>query len=405
MLRVLFLFLAAVPSLLAQVPTRSSIPAMWSQRLTLRQRDEAIRATMATVREDIVKKAEGAVVRGIDWLVKQQNTDGSWGYALTGEQTGLVLLAVMGSDNFSLIKERDDAVRRAISWLIRRCGAMPGAFEGDKKDPLLHATATLALLEYQTISGDRSLENHLIAALEKIISNQDATGGWRRTDIEGFEGKDPCLAAWNLLALQQAAALKIPANGMPKGLALGAATLAKGDVWRPTRGAVMQMTVRPVFPGGIVGPKTNDTPKMLTDAELKEYQKKRAKRDWGGAIAFGQLLTSQKIEPTHPDAMPHMWVSEPLIATFWWSTAVDSLGKATVQRWHQKMRDMLLGTQNPDGSWPPQRDVGCELFGSIEADPRASTGTSAVSRATALATLAVLLLESPYRVRLVTLPR
>lgn len=400
MLRFLLLFVAAIPALVAQMASPASVPAMWSQRLTVAQRDRAIRATSVTPWGDIVKKTEDAVARGIGFLLKQQNADGSWGSAEAGAQTGLALLAIMGSGNFPLIKERDQAIRRAVSWLILKRRETPEAFDGDTPDPLFHATATLALLEYQTLSGDHSLNNDLAAAIDRIISNQDLAGGWRRTDIN-FDQNEPCLAAWNLLVLQQALALKIPVDGLSKALDRGARLLARREVWRPELLGRQEL---------ILIPKTDSRGNPIdsrgkggnfeTMVKQAEPQRPLPNGEWGGTVAFGQMWIGPLLPPANPGMFLPRGHGKFLVANFWWSITMEAFGKVTAQNWHQTMRSMLLDSQLPDGSWPPQRGIDHDaLFGPIESCRDTPEGRMCRTA------LSVLILESPYRLRLVTPPR
>jgi hypothetical protein len=61
---------------------------------------------------------ENAVLRGLDWLRKVQNPDGSWGERNKGAMTGLALLAFLGHGETGESQNYGLTVNKAVQWVI-----------------------------------------------------------------------------------------------------------------------------------------------------------------------------------------------------------------------------------------------------------------------------------------------
>src|SRR6202012_1598556 len=65
------------------------------------------------------KESEEAVLRGLRWLVKNQNPDGSWGPANKGAMTGFAILSFLGHGELPVSPEFGPTVDKALNWMMK----------------------------------------------------------------------------------------------------------------------------------------------------------------------------------------------------------------------------------------------------------------------------------------------
>lgn len=129
-------------------------------------------------------------LRAFDWLITQQNEDGSWGEGTAASVegfeigrvgiTGLVLLGAHGFPYTQFSKEElggrspAKSIRRALDWLIlQRDSARAGSL-----DPLI---AAAALLDNFAWTADPSIRGPALSALAGAMSEKGADGNWGST--------------------------------------------------------------------------------------------------------------------------------------------------------------------------------------------------------------------------------
>jgi hypothetical protein len=175
--------------------------------------------------------AEAAVELGLQWLALHQADDGSWSLVDFNKTTrekplgrpGKVIEVTGGDDKpgvtenkvaataFALLPflaaghthkydraNRNDylpTVKAGLDWLRNHQGR-DGSFGGGLH---AHGTATMAVAEAYGMTVDPTLKAPLRSAIEYIVANQQASGGWRLTP-----DRPPDLATtgWMLLALK-----------------------------------------------------------------------------------------------------------------------------------------------------------------------------------------------------------
>lgn len=173
-------------------------------------------------------KTEGAVSKGLGWLLKQQKPDGHWelhqGYPDAGSPslktdtgaTALALLAFLGagSTHQQGPKAHQKAVGQAIEWLKKiqkPNGDLHDWSElGRQTSFYAHGQATIALCEAYAISHDGTLQEPVLRALQYIYESQHPqNGGWKYRPLS--EG-DLSVFGWQLMAIQTArmAGLQVP---------------------------------------------------------------------------------------------------------------------------------------------------------------------------------------------------
>ena len=176
-----------------------------------------------------------AIEAALQWLVENQEENGSWDASLhragidrqvDGQQrsstgvnadtgiTGLALLALLGDGNTHLVGSRREAVQHGLEYLLGQQTAN-GSLAGNATmfaRMYCHAMATVAVCEAYAMTSDERLQRCAQRAIEYTIGCQDTlTGGWR---YQRSDPGDMSQFGWQVLALQSAqqAGISTPAE-------------------------------------------------------------------------------------------------------------------------------------------------------------------------------------------------
>lgn len=184
------------------------------------------------------KATEEAVERGLKWLARHQNADGSWsptdfGVHCTeticeGEgyedyevgMTGLALLAFLGAGYHHLSREKytdpvtgkvmkyGDVVRTGIKYLVDMQDDDGAISRQSGKFHYNHAVATLALTEAYGLTNNAFLKQPVTKALNFLVGSQSSTPdgsgllGWRYLPQSG--DSDVSVTGWCVMAFKSA---------------------------------------------------------------------------------------------------------------------------------------------------------------------------------------------------------
>lgn len=285
-------------------------------------------------------QSELAVNRGLEWLAKVQEEDGSWDLRKHQGQTnsntagvGFGVLPFLAAGHTHDKPGKYQAlVQKSIDWLVthqQENGDLMAKGEGAGHHMYVHGIAAIALCEAFGVSGDEKLREPAQKALDFIAKAQHSGGGWR---YKPGEAGDTSVVGWQMMALK---------SGEMAGLKVQTATYAGVDKWFKSveskpgsgqfnyqgRGANLAMTAEGLLCLQFLGSSRND-PRMRNGAdwllkELPEEQQKRTSYYWYYAT----------------QVMYHMQ------GDYW-------------EQWNGRMRDMLVKTQkqagDTGGSWDPR---------------------------------------------------
>lgn len=180
-------------------------------------------------------ESEAAVARGLRWLARHQDADGSWSFDhvrdACGEDcstpgtmddcrvgaTAMAVLAFLGAGQSHREGDYQPQVGAALAYLQNSMQIGPRG--GDLRAHVPHnagmyvqGLATMALSEAWVLTGDESLKQAAQFAVNYIASAQDPDGGgWR---YQPQQRGDTSVVGWQILALTSAriGELKIPSR-------------------------------------------------------------------------------------------------------------------------------------------------------------------------------------------------
>lgn len=192
-------------------------------------RDPRVRAAVVRT-EGGTTLTEAAVARGLKWIARHQNRDGSWSihaFHRNGEcrgrcgragsirsdvgGTALALMAMLGAGQTHRTGVYRDRVAHGLQYLLS-IQEPDGDLRGDSEAPAgmyVQAQAALVLCDAFKLTGDEALRQPAQRALDFICLAQHPAGGWRYTP---FQPGDTSVIGWQLMALHsgRAAFLNVP---------------------------------------------------------------------------------------------------------------------------------------------------------------------------------------------------
>jgi hypothetical protein len=296
--------------------------------------------------------SEAAVIRGLNWLKRHQNGDGSWSLDdfrcncggkgnhnndIAGTAFGL--LPFLGAGHTHKINKDNPYSRnvlRGLSYLMRRQNKRTGDFGGGM---YAHGLAAIAICEAYGLTQDPLLKRSAQQAVNFIVYAQHSEGGWR---YEPRTPGDTSVVGWQVMALKSAqmANLNVPPRTMKK------AEQFLDSVMDGTYGYGY------TTPGSA---PTTSAVGLLCRMYLQ---------GWGPATPKLAKGVDNWIKTNMPGSLANMYY-------YYYATQVmHHFGGKAWTTWNEKMRDRLIATQDKGqtrghehrkGSWSPEGDA----YGSV----------------------------------------
>ena len=172
---------------------------------------------------------EEAVLRGLQWLARQQRKDGSW--SLCGPYsdgvredwenevaaTAMALIAFQGAGNTHRRGQFRTQVERGWKWLLEQQDSEGNFFQGG---PFNHRFYTnglcgIAICELYGMTKDESFREPAERLIQYLLRSQSPEGGWRYSPQAD---SDLSVTGWIVMALQSArmAGLEVPQDTFRK---------------------------------------------------------------------------------------------------------------------------------------------------------------------------------------------
>ena len=144
---------------------------------------------------------EGAVIRALRWLKKNQQADGSW-KNVKPAMTGLGVLTFLAHGETPASEEFGPTVEKAIKWLVDN-QEQDGHYKGRDGHDYSHPIATYALCEAYGMMKLPILKTAAEKGVECLIKGQHASGGWNY-NMNNEDRDDTSYMGWCAQALKAA---------------------------------------------------------------------------------------------------------------------------------------------------------------------------------------------------------
>jgi hypothetical protein len=283
---------------------------------------------------------EDAVAKSLQWLMANQNPDGSWGARNMPAMTGLALLAYFGHCETPISEVYGESCMKGIVYLvnlaIKNDGKMANNFTSVSWC-YQHAIATYALGEAATFCKDLKINvPSLMEMTEKagqyVIDNQNPNGGWAY--LYGTDAKahtDVSVSGWHIQALKACSHTGINFKGMDRSIAKG---LDYVNSCQNVSGGYAYSNSKSAPPKGYytltgVGMLCNQMWGKGTRSEVKK------------AADYVSSYTKFDFNSDFCDLYGHYYESQ----------AMMQLGGKHWKEYNDLFRDQILNNQNEDGSW------------------------------------------------------
>lgn len=294
---------------------------------------------------------ESAVIRGLEWLKRNQNRDGMWSlsgnYSLgaptenRAAATAMALLAFQGHGSTHKSGPYQSVVARGWNALIKKQDAEGNFFftGGHHHRLYTHAQATIALCELYGMTKDETLKAPAQKALSYCFASQSPQGGWRYSP---GGASDTSVTGWFVMALQ---------SGRMAGLTVPVVNLDRISAYLDT--ATTDAGIRYAYIPG-----QSDTLSMTAEGLLCR-----------------QYLGWKQSDPRLVQGLDYL-VNNPIrfadMDVYYWyycTQAMHHMGGAHWTQWNSVMRQSIpeeqIKTGNERGSWEPSRDRHGHLGGRL----------------------------------------
>lgn len=321
------------------------IPSLYSLRNASR-RMEILKSRGGSI------KTEQAVEAALEWLSKNQETNGSWNSAKSGGGvenrvfghdrdgaganadtgiTGLAILAYLAGGHSQMEGPYQKNVRHGLDYLIEAQDSS-GSFAGGARmfaRMYCHSMALLAISEAWALTGDPKLEAAVKAGTQyTLLAQNSLDGGWR---YQPGDSGDMSQFGWQVMALHSAelAGLEIPQKNKDL-MAKFIEGCAKGPnrglaAYRPGQGPNTVMTAESFVARKMLGQKITDG--MKREATFR---------------ITGELPSADRVN---------------LYYWYYGTMAMYFSGGPEWDSWNDHLKQTLISAQSQDGtqrgSWEP----------------------------------------------------
>ncbi|MFP6904169.1 MAG: prenyltransferase/squalene oxidase repeat-containing protein [Verrucomicrobiota bacterium] len=275
---------------------------------------------------------EAAVRRALEWLKKNQNSDGSWNGGAKIGHTGLGLLTFLAHGETPDSKRYGATVEKAIKYLLSQCNdqhqfGIKGAGHGSVYE---HCIGTYAISEAFGMTRVPALKDAMEGNLKVIIEGQQQGGGWDY-HWDDKARTDTSVMGWAAQALKAGKIAGAQVEGLPE--ALKKAVPGFRAMAKPSTGKF-----------GYTSPGNGDI--GMTGVGVLCMQLLGAAKD---PLTLKGLAAMEKTQASYVGTSRH-----PLYAYYYITQAKFHEGGSTWHNWNPKIATLLVKSQKKDGSWLPK---------------------------------------------------
>jgi len=272
------------------------------------------------------------VVKALDWLMTQQNEDGSWGETYPVAMTAFALLSFCGHCETVDSPRYGEALVKAINYLTKigrdndgMLATNPGQYA-----PYEHGIATYALAEAYSINKNSKKKIRISPTLSNavpiIIEGQTEGGGW----LYGYGSNgtgDLSISGWNIQALKAAELTGRRFTGLS----------------RAKKKALEYI-------------KSASTPAGLYRYRIRDNDNGRLSLVGVGVLSARMLGEEMDNEDKSFAAIlaqkPRQFRAADLYALYYHSQACFQKGGKVWSDYNSSYQKMVIDSQEKDGSWP-----------------------------------------------------
>lgn len=284
-------------------------------------------------------EAKQSITRGLEFLAKTQNDDGSWGEGNISGGTALALMSFMLQGHVPGEGKYGEAMAKAIDFLISV--EKNGYFHHEKDRGMYeHGLALLALSEAWGQSKDPRIRPALKRAVNTTLNAQNHEGGWRYSPR-------PSTADTSCTAMQVVAL----ASAREAGIAVPETTIQRAVDYitacevRSTGGFTYQLAAGAPLGGANLARTACSTLALM----LSDQHKHPATR---GGVAYIAAQSDLVFESTGHYYYAHYYAVQ----------AMYQAGDEHFNKWYPKISEALLKKQNEDGSWSNPVETGFAIL-------------------------------------------
>lgn len=277
---------------------------------------------------EVTPELERAVTRGLDFLARTQNKDGSWpgSYGQCSGVVGLAMMTFLAHGELPDEGKYGHVIRRAVDYIVSHQDSN-GFLSGGNSSMYSHGFATLALAEVYGVIKDKRVGPALKRATELIVTSQNALGGWRYS-VSSTDA-DTTVSGAQMMALRAAAnaCIEVPITTTQRGTAYYKSCFCPGGGF------------------GYTSPGSPNQPRagigLLVLSLMGEYHSPEVKAtaDWLFSRGIGSSGYFYYM-------------------CYYCSQAMFQAGGKYWRQWNSTMTPTLIALQQDDGSWPRKGSSG-----------------------------------------------
>ena len=288
------------------------------------------------------KLTEEAVQRGLEWLARNQQRNGTWSlkgpYANGGANedvtsaTAMALLAFQGAGHTTKRGQYQEVVEKGWRALLAMQDTNGDFWRGRVRHYRLYsqAQATIAVCEIYGMTHDSRFREPAQSAIDYAVKIQGKLGGWR---YEPGRESDTSVTGWFVMALQSArmAGLHVPSEtwrSVDSYLDRAAKSNGATYAYLPEEEATYAITAEGLLCRQYLGWKRNDS----------------------------RLLSGIR----HLTALPMDWDDKNVYYWYYASQVYHHMGGDIWEEWNNSMREVIPEMQtragSEAGSWSPRGD-------------------------------------------------